>query len=305
MKVLVLSQKDEEKKLIHQVINGNGNQLVNAVNKQAVYSLLKENPQMVIFADFDYPSLNGLDLVNHVLTLRNTLYPFIVFITEGHLQEEAVECLGPVPGDLLLRPINKVDVALRLKLSERTMAMQRRIQMDAQNIGAGKEMHDELTNVFNRQTIYQQALTELDRAQHEGFQVSVALVDVLNLEKIAHEYGPDVRNQVVQYIARVARANLRMYDLVGRWEENKFLLVLPGVNEETAGPIFNRIHLAMTTVRVSVSDAKRIPLEVRIGYTVSEMKKHVPLYMQIEQANQALKLESTGNLHSAAKMYMA
>lgn len=303
MKVLVLSQQAEDRKLIQQAFKDNGNQLVYAANKEAVFSLFRENTDVVVFADFDHPKLNGLDLINHILAMNITTFPFIVFLTDLEKEAEVSESLGPVPGDTLRRPISPDEVYIRLRLAERTLAMQKRMQANAEVIDTGAAKYDELTNVLNRQAVYEQALAEMERAQREGFQLAVAMVEVLNLEKIYNEYGADVRDQVVQFIARAARANLRMYDLVGRWIGAKFLLVLPGLNEEMAGPIFNRIHLAMTTVRVRVSDAKRIPLEVRIGYTITEKKDPSSLYIHIEQANQALKVIPTDNLHSAAKMF--
>jgi GGDEF domain-containing protein len=70
------------------------------------------------------------------------------------------------------------------------------------------------------------------------------------------------------------------------------VLVLPGATEETAAPIFERIHTAITTVRVRVSDAKRIALVVRVGFTLSDKEHTIPLYTLIEQANQALETAS-------------
>lgn len=288
MKAIILSRDFNDIRLIRLALSNQDVQVLNVDNQEAVYSLLKENNDLVLFAEYDHPSLNGLELINHLLALQIPLFPFIVFITEKGQGERVLESLGPVPGDVIHKPLDRKDVELRLHMAERTLAMQKRMQANVDHINAGVTKYDELTNVLNRQAVYEQALAELDRAQRENFEIVVALVEVLNLEKIYKEYGSEIRDQVVRFIARAARANLRSYDLVGRWIGGKFLLVLPGVNQENAEPALKRIHLAMTTVRVRVSDAKRISLEVRIGYAISGTGDHNPLYELVDQANQAL-----------------
>jgi diguanylate cyclase (GGDEF)-like protein len=289
LNILIFNRNAEENKLILSELYGNDFKVSQADSRQTAISLLKENGENIIIADFKFPYFNGMDLINHVLASHNSVYPFIIFITEKDQEDQAIDCLGPVPGDFLARPIDSKELAVRMSVAERALALQKRMQANAEEIQSGQAMYDQLTSVLNRQAVYEHALAELNRAQREDFQIAIAMVEVMNLKEIYEEYGDEVRDEVVRFVARAARSNLRLYDLVGRWIGAKFLLVLPGVNEDTAAPIFKRIHTAITTVRVRVSDAKRIALMVRVGFTITDRAHPLPLYTLIEQANLALE----------------
>jgi diguanylate cyclase (GGDEF)-like protein len=150
-------------------------------------------------------------------------------------------------------------------------------------------MYDALTNLLNRQAIYERALAELNRSNREGIDAGVAMIEVANLEEIENEYGEEVRDQAIRFVARATRANVRIYDLVGRWIGAKFLLMLPGLSNDKTQTIFERIHKAITTIRVRVPDGDRLKLDIRVGYTNADVDNPVPLYMLIEHVNSALE----------------
>lgn len=287
MKVLILVADEKERSLIKAGLDGLDLELVETQGEVDIPAVVDQYGNSVIIADFSDDPNGGWELVNHILASTLEEYPFIIFMVEKEQEKQAIDCLGPIPGDYLLRPLDEGELRIRMEMAERTLAMQTRLQ-NSTGQSESLALYDQLTGVLNRQAVYERALAELSRAQREHIQVVVAMIEVKNLEQIRQEFGADIRDQVVRFVARVARANLRIYDLVGRWIGAKFLLMLPGVDDDNAGPIFQRIHTSVTTIRVRASEAERVALDVRIGYSIMDKETPQPLYELIEQANQAL-----------------
>jgi diguanylate cyclase (GGDEF)-like protein len=149
-------------------------------------------------------------------------------------------------------------------------------------------MYDGLTNVLNRQAVYERALGEMNRAKREGLELCLAMVDVVNYEWVTSTYDVETANQAIQFVARAIRANVRMYDLVGRWIGAKFFVLLPGLQQEHTSAVINRLYKAITSVRVRHVDGDSILIDLAVGYTWANGDGSDPLYVLIEKANEAL-----------------
>ena len=114
---------------------------------------------------------------------------------------------------------------LEIAVAERTLALQARAKETSGHSSDSLALYDHLTSVLNRQAIYERALAEMNRSQRDGNQVGIAMIEIVNLDEIIEKYGSDVRDQSVRFVARAARANMRIYDLVGRWIGAKFMYI--------------------------------------------------------------------------------
>jgi diguanylate cyclase (GGDEF)-like protein len=288
VKVLIIDKDPDEINLIQEGLNGQDFEVFDADDREDAIAKLKENTPEIILADFDMPEFGGVDLINNLLAADVEIYPYIIFITEKNSEKQVIEALGPIPGDFLFRPAEEAELRARMAIAERTLALQSRIRESAGQTES-LAMYDQLTNLLNRQAIYERALAELNRSNREGIEAGLAMIEVANLEDIEKEYGEEVRDQAIRFVARASRANVRIYDLVGRWIGAKFLLMLPGLSSDNIQTIFERIHKAITTIRVRVPDGERLKLDVRVGYTNADADNPVPLYILIEHVNKALE----------------
>jgi diguanylate cyclase (GGDEF)-like protein len=91
---------------------------------------------------------------------------------------------------------------------------------------------DELTGTFNRRAILYLLDQEFRKAQQFNFPLSVALLEVDGLAEIAGREGPEPVDLLLRETGRVLREGLRQIDLVGRYDDERFLCVLPSTAEE-------------------------------------------------------------------------
>jgi diguanylate cyclase (GGDEF)-like protein len=281
MKVLIVDADKKQRKFLKDYLGDHDFEILMEKNGNAVMKHFEGDHPELIISDFSTPG-GGIDLINHILKLERDLYPYVIFITEEQGEKYAIDSLGPIPGDLLHKPIKTEELSARVSIAERAIAF------DTKDIQMDLAMYDGLTNVLNRKAVYERALGEMNRAKRENLQLCLAMVDVANYEVVKTTYDLDTANQTIQYVARSIRANVRMYDLVGRWIGSKFFLMLPGLPLEHARAVINRLYNAVISVRVKHVDGDSIPIDLAVGYTWADGDAPDPLYVLIEKANESL-----------------
>jgi diguanylate cyclase (GGDEF)-like protein len=290
LKVFLFNNDKEQLELVTETLNNQDYELVVEEDLSKLVEHFEEDPPELIISDFEAPG-GGIDLVNEVLAHLRPPFPYVLFITEAQAESYAIDCLGPIPGDFVSKPVRQEELNARIQVAERAIALQTHLRSQ-ESVSPDLALYDDLTNLLNRQAVYERALAELNRAHRQKIDTCLALFEILNIEKIEEEHGEKISRQAIRFVARAIRANIRMYDLVGRWMGAKFLLMLPGLPVEYTKNVVDRIYSAISAVRIRLSDEESLQLEMAVGYVISVAEEPSPLYELIEGANQAL-LEAT------------
>lgn len=100
---------------------------------------------------------------------------------------------------------------------------------------------DPLTGLVNRRLIPERIDQALAQVRSEGKPLAVALIDLDNLKRINDSLGHDAGDRVICTVARILSASCRGGDVAARYAGDEFVLVLPGVAEEAAAAVCERI----------------------------------------------------------------
>ena len=87
---------------------------------------------------------------------------------------------------------------------------------------------DPLTQVTNRRTLTREAENFLRICERHHKPLSLAIVEVHQLKLINDQYGDLIGDDVLKYCAQMLRSGLRKEDLIGRWSNEKFVVVMYG-----------------------------------------------------------------------------
>ncbi|TAK14474.1 MAG: sensor domain-containing diguanylate cyclase [Anaerolineae bacterium] len=123
---------------------------------------------------------------------------------------------------------------------------------------------DPLTGIWNRRAIADNIRIEAMRAAREQQGFALVLIDLDNLKSINDAYGHLAGDKALQKLADAIQAVSRVYDRVGRWGGDEFMLVLFNVNETTAYGVVDRVLQAVRKATMQTEQGS-FNLSVSIG----------------------------------------
>ncbi len=126
---------------------------------------------------------------------------------------------------------------------------------------------DELTGIANRR--YTQTTLEARFAESSRYDwdFGVIMADVDHFKNFNDQHGHDVGDKVLQMVARTFSANLRPFDLVGRWGGEEFVLILPNVSEQDLGKIGESMRALIENCSLTVG-SKVLKVTISAGAAV-------------------------------------
>jgi len=123
---------------------------------------------------------------------------------------------------------------------------------------------DGLTGVLNRRALLERAAIELARAVREEGEVAVIMLDLDHFKVVNDTHGHLAGDAVLcEAVARVQTA-VRVYDLVGRYGGEEFLVVAAGAGLDEAMAVAERIRSAIAE-RPVVWEGSEIAITTSIG----------------------------------------
>ncbi|OIN98991.1 MAG: hypothetical protein AUJ49_11900, partial [Desulfovibrionaceae bacterium CG1_02_65_16] len=105
--------------------------------------------------------------------------------------------------------------------------------------------HDELTGAPNRRALLDMAGMLAARSRREARPLAVLMLDIDHFKQVNDTYGHIAGDAVLCDLARIIRANLRAYDIFGRYGGEEFVAVLPDAARADALGAAERIRAAV------------------------------------------------------------
>lgn len=141
---------------------------------------------------------------------------------------------------------------------------------------------DPYTGIYNQFAI-NTYLKELHPQSESNF--GIVLLSVDNLCEIKNKYNIKIAHKALAAIAQELLQNIRETDLVGRYSESEFILILSDVNQDQAHHIADRLSLLINNYDLKIN-SKIISLQTSYGVSVS--KQDTMSNTVLQQADQAL-----------------
>jgi diguanylate cyclase (GGDEF)-like protein len=125
-----------------------------------------------------------------------------------------------------------------------SIVLYRRYLMHAQLIAHARM--DAKTGLLNAVTWQREATAEFSHAQRTHSPLALAIVDIDHFKDINETAGEIVRDQLLRDIAGMLKEQLPGHDLIGRFDGEEFVILLPQTGREEARRISERLrdHIA-------------------------------------------------------------
>ena len=104
---------------------------------------------------------------------------------------------------------------------------------------------DSLTGAFNRRHFDSCLSAEIGRAERYGRCLTVGLVRIYELQDITVQHGSEGQQHILRGCASVIKSHLRQNDVVARFTDEVFAIIIPEVTEDNAQVAFKKVLKAV------------------------------------------------------------
>jgi two-component system, cell cycle response regulator len=282
MKILVADDDIIQRSYLQTVLIQTNHEVVVAANGEEAWQRLQEDAQLrIIITDWVMPALDGIGLIRRVRARDWPYYTYLILLTGRDSHTNMLDGLQAGADDYLTKPFDRDELIARLKIGERILDLEARLQKLA--------THDTLTGLLNRRAFCAAAETELIRASRTGKAVSFILMDLDRFKAINDRYGHAVGDKVLCLAANNLLEHKRPYDLVARWGGEEFLVMLPNAVLHDACAVAERIRISLADIRLPLPQGEVVQSHSSLGVS-SSTSLGAPNLLEtlIQRADQAL-----------------
>jgi diguanylate cyclase (GGDEF)-like protein len=144
---------------------------------------------------------------------------------------------------------------------------------------------DEMTGVYNSK--YFTRMVDDELALHPGNVLTIGTVELSGLRDLLETLPIVSLQRILRGVTDILRRELRGNDVVGRWNDHSFIIMLPNTSGTAAKKIFERIYQALEPVVELDQFGTAVDLNPRIGG--AEYSSNISTQELFEKANSALE----------------
>ena len=263
MKILVLTNDLMERTVIQQVLQRNRHEIILAENSEIATQFLQQGEIRFIIADRATTDIDEKLFIKRVRDARPPYYIYILLIATK-IQDTDVTSPRTGADDYLHKPIVPIELKSRVHLGERILGLGDNL-LEAKGDVENTAMFDPVTNALNRKAFLAIARGEIERARRSLSSLSLIALDIDNFKEINEKYGRGIGDDVLVLISQTIREKSRPYDNVGRYEDDMFIIPLPGVIGQDAEKIAERILKGILNTDIALLDGTVLKVNVSIG----------------------------------------
>ena len=114
-RILVVDDTEPNLRLLRALLTGAGYEVITAnCGTEGIAAAARENPDLILL-DIMMPDLTGFDVCQRLRAAAETRQTPIVFLTALHEMEDHMRAVDVGGDDVLTKPINKLELLLRVK----------------------------------------------------------------------------------------------------------------------------------------------------------------------------------------------
>lgn len=190
--------------------------------------------------------------------------------------------------DYIFKPINKDELNIRVKNMVKIREMRDTIRLVSTT--------DELTGLHNRRYLQERLEGEMSRSRRYGTKLACVLFDIDFFKVVNDIYGYEWGDILLKRMAEMLKALIRKEDILTRYGDEEFIVVLPNTSEENA-------FLFAERFRRDIEKMEFIPAgeEERHQITISGGISSYPFLENVEETANTLIRYAEHALYNAKK----
>lgn len=286
MKVLIADDDKLSRVYLKDLLTKWGYEALQAEDGEQAWQILHEDSPRLVVVDWMMPKLDGPDLCRRLRESGDEIYRYVILLTGRDSKDDIIRGLKSGADDYITKPFMPEELEMRLRVGRRILELQQSLQ-EALDFQRFQAQHDHLTGLLYRGEIFGILEQELNRAERQCSRVAIIMGDLDHFKKVNDTFGHVAGDAVLVELAKRMKKALRIYDSVGRYGGEEFLLVLPGCANEEAERIANRILDSIQSQPVLFQDTS-IPVTISLGLAFNKVNGHTDVTDIVQAADSAM-----------------
>ncbi len=160
--------------------------------------------------------------------------------------------------DFIVKPINTKELVTRIEALAKTSKYRTSLKK--------LSITDELTGLYNRKYLHHRLEAEMSRAKRYGTPLSCLLIDIDFFKTVNDMYGYDWGDVLLKKVAQMLEALVRKEDILTRYGDEEFILVLPNTSEDNAFIFAERFRRDIEKMEfIPANEEERHPITISGG----------------------------------------
>jgi two-component system chemotaxis response regulator CheY len=246
MKILIAEDQPTAALFLSRILEKMGHDVVVTRDGEEAWRLLREVDAPLLISDWMMPILDGPDLCRRIRAAGGDRYVYIILLTSRDRREDRLQGLRAGADDFLTKPPDPDELAIRLEIAERIMAVHD--QLARQNkLLAELATIDELTGTKNRRRFREDLDLLFTQAVRQRSPLSLIMLDIDHFKQFNDTFGHPAGDEVLHRVGSVLNTGVRAHDVVARYGGEEFVVLLPSTTAEEAMEIAERLRNAISS----------------------------------------------------------
>ncbi|MBI5247906.1 MAG: response regulator [Desulfomonile tiedjei] len=242
-------------------------------------------PRMAIL-DWMMPGLYGVEICRELRKRVKSDYIYVILLTGKDKTDDIIEGLDAGADDYMVKPFDPYELKARVREGFRMLD---RLKGPISDVS---ESPGALTDFLGREGILVLLKREIAKLVNNPIPVSAIMVRLDGFDLIRDDFGQNAVNSALREIAWLARSAARDGDFIGRYSEDKLLLVLPGCDRGQAETLGKKLRSSLESCVVQSNDVT-VPVTACLGVTSVLPSARVNVEHIISATESALKQAHT------------
>jgi two-component system, cell cycle response regulator len=287
MRILIAEDDAASRRILEMKLSKWGYDVMATCNGDEAWQALQapDAPRLAIL-DWMMPGVDGVEVCRRVRQEPTDIYTYIILLTGLQQEEDIVMGMEAGADDYITKPFKANELKVRLRAGRRIIELQTEL-IEARESLRERATHDPLTGLWNHEEILSILGSQVNRIEREGGHISAVMVDLDYFKRVNDTYGHMAGDGVLRLAAKRMLSQKRVYDSVGRYGGEEFLVVLPGCDGAHAVEFAERVRSCMSSNSMDIPEGM-IPITVSLGVATNRTGMKCDVRSLVQSADRAL-----------------
>ena len=257
MHVLIADDEPGTRLMLAAAIGRLGHQCTQAEDGTHALQLFYELAPEVVITDWDMPGLDGTALARAIRAAPDMPYAYVIVLTGRADEAAAREAMQAGADDLVIKPLDPVELERKLIAAERMTDLHRQLHGDARQ--------DALTGLGNRRRLTEDLKALSGRVERYGHVYCVALFDIDHFKALNDSAGHVAGDGVLRAVAGALNDAIRGGDTLYRYGGEEFLVLLSEQSLDGAARAGERLRAAVEALALPHPDGGSVTLSAGVA----------------------------------------